>query len=324
MNARLILLALTSAIALTACPTPPAPTPGDTSAPTIVSITPNNGAIGLAADAKIVITFSEAMNKTATELAYQSNDMLSVSFTWSEGDTKLEIDPVNDLIYTPTGKNYDFKLSNTATDLAGNQLNEISSTFKTFRQLSKTLESSATLDGDIRSDGEVNAACLDRICVGDSSAVDNAQYKGYLSFNLASLETDGLTTSDRIVSANLRVYQSLVQGAPYTDLKLGSKGLIVEHTSYGSSLTATDFNTDLLGAFPETGLSPAIAWKDFDGGRDFVRNDWDNRATRGNRSQYVLFFAKATDGDGNFDIARFNSSNSVSNHPELVVKFLVP
>ena len=162
------------------------------------------------------------------------------------------------------------------------------------------------------------------ICIGDSSAVDNAQYKGYLSFNLASLETDGLTTSDRIVSANLRVYQFSATGTPYSDLKLGSKGLIVEHTSYGSTLTAADFNNDLLGAFPETGQSAAVAWKDFDGGRDFVRNDWDNRATRGNRSQYILYFAKATDGDGVADIARFNSSDSADHHPELVVKFLVP
>ena len=327
MNSRLILLALACAAALTACPTPPAPpSPDDKTAPTIVSLTPGNGAIGIAADAKIVISFSEAMNKATTELAYQSSDMPSVTFAWSEGDTKLEIDPVNDLTYTPTGKSYDFKLKSAATDLAGNQLNEISSTFKTFRQLSKILESSATLDGHIRSDGEVNSpdCSTTLICIGDSSAVDNAQYKGYLSFNLASLETDGLTTSDRIVSANLRVYQFSATGTPYSDLKLGSKGLIVEHTSYGSTLTAADFNNDLLGAFPETGQSAAVAWKDFDGGRDFVRNDWDNRATRGNRSQYILYFAKATDGDGVADIARFNSSDSADHHPELVVKFLVP
>lgn len=309
-------------------PSPPAPPPPpavDTVAPTIVSISPGNGEIGVAKDVKIVVTFSEAMNKTATELAYQSSDMPAVAFAWSDGDTKLTIDPASDLSYTVSGKLYTFKLTNAATDLAGNALTEVSSTFRTFKEWTRIVESSSALDGHIRSDGVVEGPCFgDYICVGDSNLVDNAQYKGFLSFNIASLGTDGLTTSDRITSATLRIYQGAAPaGTPYTDLKLGGKGLIVAHTVYGSTLTAADFNTAPIGEFPETGLSTAVAWKVFEGGLDFVRDDWDNRASRGNRSQYVMFFPKATDGDGAADIARFNSGEMV-NSPQLVVKFLVP
>jgi hypothetical protein len=324
-----LLLAPLLAAVLNACPllddpsmTPP---PADTTAPTIVSITPGNGAIGVAKDVKIVVTFSEAMNKTSTVQAYQSADMSSASFAWSEGDTKLEIDPVGDLDYTAGGKEYTFKLTNAATDLAGNALTEVSSTFRTFRELTKTIESSSALDGHVRSDGEVNNVCSgDYICVGDSSLVGNAQYKGFLSFNLSSLETDGLTTSDRITSATLRIYQGAAPlGTPYTDLKLGSKGLIVAHANYGSTLTAGDFNTAPMGEFPETGQSTLVAWKQFEGGLGFARDDWDNRAARGNRSQYVMFFPLATDGDGAVDVVRLNPGE-MANSPQLVVNFLVP
>jgi hypothetical protein len=303
-------------------PAPPPPPPADTTAPTIASITPNNGAVGVAKDVKIVITFSEAMNKTATELAYQSADMPSVAFAWSDGDTKLEIDPVGDLTYTSGGKEYSFKLTNAATDLAGNALTEVSSTFRTFRELSKTIESNASLDGDVRSNGTVDTACSD-LCVGDSGTVDNAQYKGFLSFSLSDLVADGLTTSDRITSATLRVYQYAIQGSPYTDLDIGSQRLIAAHVNYGSTLTADDFNTAILANLGNISNDTIIEWKSVSA-LSAARDDWDNRVARSNRSQYMLYFAQATDGDGNADLALLRSGDAVSNRPQLVLKYLVP
>jgi hypothetical protein len=326
---KLILIAtacMGTAILLTACPfeQQPPPPPPDTTPPSIVSITPGNGAIGISKDVKIKLKFSETMNKTSTELAYASTDMPSVQFTWSENDTTLEIDPVGDLSYTSTGKDYSFSLGAAATDLVGNALNPIASTFKSFKELSATLKSDAARDGWVRSDNQFDNTGI-RLFVGDSTLVDNTQYKSYLSFDLSSLEATGLTTSDRLTSAKLRLFQGNVpDGLPYTNLSLSGKKLIATHVSYGSVLNGSDFNTSVLGEFGTTIDDADLEWKEYWNGLLFVQNDWDNRETRGKRSQYMLYFPKATDGDGSADIAYFNAGDNNSNPPELKITYLVP
>ncbi len=303
-------------------PAPPSPPTADTTPPTIVSVTPNNGSIGVAKDANIVIVFSEAMNEQATELAYQSTDIPSVTFAWSKKDTQLEIDPVTDLEYTNTGKLYSFKLKNTATDLAGNALNAFTSSFTTFRELTRTLASVSSLDGDVRGDGLVDTSGVD-LEVGDSGTADNAQYKGFLSFDLSSLETNGLTTSDRITSAELRVFQETGSGSPYTDLRLGGKHMLAAHVNYGPALNAGDFNTPILDDLGEFSADDAVEFKSSPNALESARDDWTNRVGRGSRSQFMFFFARATDGDGVLDVAHLLSSENAP-PPELKVKFLVP
>ncbi len=326
---KLILIAtvcMSSTMLLTACPfePQPPPPPPDTTPPSIVSITPGNGAVGIAKNAKITLKFSETMNKIATELAYVSTDMPGVQFTWSENDTMLEIDPVGDLNYTSTGKDYSFSLGAGSTDLAGNALTPIASTFKTFKELNATLKSDAARDGWVRSNGEFDSNAL-RLSVGDSTLVDNAQYKSYLSFDLSNLEVTGLTTSDRLISAKLRLFQGdAALGSPYTNLALNGKKLIATHVSYGSFLNGSDFNTSVLGEFDTTIGDASLEWKEYQNGLTFVQNDWDNREARGKRSQYMLYFPKATDGDGIADIALFNAGDNASNQPELRITYLVP
>lgn len=304
-------------------PSPPSPPPADTTPPAIVSVTPNNGAIGVAKDAKIVIVFSEAMNEQATELAYQSADMPSVTFNWSNNDTTLEIDPVADLDYTSTGKLYSFKLKNTATDVAGNALTAFTSSFTTYHELTRTFKSVAALDGDVRGDGNV-ATAGSEIEVGDSGSADNAQYKGFLSFDLSPLETDGLTIPGRITSAQLRVYQEIGSGSPYTDLRLGGKHLLGAHVNYGPALNAGDFNTPILHDLGELSVNDTVEYKLVPDVLESVREDWTNRAGRGSRSQFMFFFPKATDGDGDHDASHLVSGENATTSPELKVTFLVP
>jgi Bacterial Ig-like domain len=316
-------ICLSTALFLTACPFEPQPPP-DTTPPSIVSITPGNGAVGIAKDAKITIKFSEPMNKIATQQAYTSNDMPNMTPTWSENDTILEIDPVGDLNYTSTGKVYSFSLGGAATDLAGNALSPIASTFRTFKELNAILKSDAARDGWVRSDNEFDSAGT-RLYIGDSTLVDNAQYKSYLSFDLSSLEVTGLTTSDRLTSAKLRLFQGdAPDGLPYSNLALGGKKLIATHVIYGSSLNGSDFNTSVLGEFDTTIDDADLEWKEYLNGLPFVQNDWDNRDQRGKRTQYMLYFPKATDGDASADIARFNAGDNASNQPELKISYLVP
>jgi uncharacterized protein YceK len=66
----------------TTTPTPPAPG-SDTTSPTVVSISPPNGAKGVKDDENIIITFSEKMDKAATQAAYQSADLPASEVTFT-------------------------------------------------------------------------------------------------------------------------------------------------------------------------------------------------------------------------------------------------
>lgn len=63
-------------------PTTPTPEP-DTTPPTVVSISPANGATAIESDANIIITFSEGMDQAATEAAYQSADLPTSEVSFS-------------------------------------------------------------------------------------------------------------------------------------------------------------------------------------------------------------------------------------------------
>jgi Bacterial Ig-like domain len=360
MTSRLILLTLAAALTLVACPTttpvptpsppqtgppepptppptetppppptqpstppePPTPPAADVTGPTVVSVSPDNAANGVEANAKIRIAFSEPMNRRATEQAYQSTDMPSVTFTWSANDTKLEIDPAGDLEHTPTGRLYNFTIRETAKDLAGNALARLTSRFRTLRELTQTLESVAALDGHIMGTGFVNETD-DYIEVGDS-LTNNAQYKGFLSFDLTALKTDGLTISQRITEAKVRVFQTGAPGSPFTNLQVGGRQLLAAHIVYGSALNTNDFNSTILHDLGEISSNATIEYKVAPNALESVRDDWTERVGRGNRSQFMLFFPLATDGDGQRDTVIFSSREVQSNPPELEVTFLVP
>ncbi len=286
-----------------------------------MSISPSDGAVGVSKDAKIVVQFSEPMNKPNTQAAYQSSDLPNVNFNWLN-NTRLEIDPVNNLEYTNSGKVYTFRINNTATDLAGNALTAVNLSFRTLRELTRTLKSTDELDGWIAG----NAVDWETgIAAGDSDAVGgNAQFKGFVSFDLSRLETDGLTSPNRITSATLRVYQESTQGLPFTGLELGGQRLLIAHVDYGSSFEVGDFNTPILQTLGQLSNNNMIGWRTAPGSLEAVRNDWINRASRGNRSQYMISFPKATNSDGIQDVVVFNDAGSATNQPELEVKFLLP
>lgn len=321
----------------------------DTDAPTVVSIVPANNATGVLNNANIVITFSERMNQAATQSAYQSatNGIrpADVSFSWNPEGTVLTINPNADLPYATgttaavVANSFAFSLTNTATDIAGNALaaTPVNSSFRTLRDITQTLTATA-LSGDVRSDGAVNSGdCPGFICVGDSSSVGNATYRGYLTFDLSVL----VSTLDpaSIQSATLRMNQSAVAGAPYEDLEDCNTGggplpiitcsdLLAQHVNYGATLTDTDFDTNSLRGLSISGCVLLSGCPSGNGYKEAnalvaVQEDWTNRAARGNRSQYRLRFARNTDGDGAADIARFTDPGDAPAN-QLVIRYLVP
>jgi hypothetical protein len=236
---------------------------------------------------------------------------------------------VGDLEYgnsalTPAGRVYGFTIRDTAKDLAGNALPPLTSSFKTLYRVTRTLSSVAALDGYIQGDGGVEATSTG-IFVGDDGLPNNAQIKGYLSFSLTVLAQDGLTTPERITSAKLRVFQPIdFIGSPYSDLQLGGRHLLAAHVVYGPTLNFVDFNSAILHNLGEISKDDDIEYKVNDNALESVRNDWAERVRRDDRSQFMLLFPLATNGNDFTDAALFNSREEGSNPPQLEVTYLVP
>ncbi len=317
----------------------------DTTPPTIVSVSPANNATGVLKDTNIVITFSERMNQAATQAAYQSSSNgirpADVTFSWNTEGTVLTINPNVDLDYA-TGTStsvvaltFTFNLTNTATDIAGNQLAPASFSFKTMRDITQTLNAVSGISGWVRSDGVVNdqGQCAG-LCVGDSGTAANATYRGFLTFDLSVLAST--LDAANILSATLRAYQFGTQGTPYADLQdctssfpIICSDLLAQHVNYGPTLQDSDYDTNTLRGLAIAGCSIFTGCPSTNGYKeanalDAVIEDWTNRAARGNRSQYRLRFARNTDADGSVDIAVFSNAGVASNQNQLVVRYLVP
>lgn len=314
MNAALFTMLTASALLLAACGGAGAPLP-DTTPPAVVGLTPGDQASGVAQDATIVITFSEPMNRAATQSAYQSADLPAgdVTFSWNDPGTELTLTPSAPLQYTAAGKVYALSLDGSATDLAGNALPGFSSSFRTLRQLSATLGSTPALDGWVRSDGAVNTDGV-ALLAGDSGTVDNATYRSYLSFDLGSL------TGVTVVSATLGAYQNSVTGTPYTGLDVGSSDLRLDHVNYGGSLTSTDFDPEVYATLGDLSSSATLGVKSL---AVLGALNADLAAGR-SRSQYRLRFAALTDGDGQADFAWLHSGEHGEHPPTLEVTYLTP
>lgn len=192
----------------------------DTVAPTIVTISPADGASGVYANTNIMIEFSEPMDKVATQAAYQSTDIPAgaVTFEWNSHGTVLTINPVADLAYAEgggpddvTAQSFAITLSAVATDEAGNALADpVDISFSTLRRLEQTFSRVAALSGLVRSDtGLVGTSTW----IGDTSS--NGQYKGFASMDIAGLP-EGIVEFE---TATLRMQQlSSSLGVPYAAL----------------------------------------------------------------------------------------------------------
>lgn len=332
-------------LSLSACggsnPALPPPDPGDSTEPSIVSVTPAGSASGVAKDANIVVTFSEAMNQASAQAAFQSADLGASTITWDAAGKVMTVNPNADLTYTSTGKIYSFQITDTATDLKGNKLSNPSNTsFKTFRQLSATLPVKASTVGEISNTFAVNLVTLD-ILVGDQA--NNTSRRGFVGFDLSGLPA-GLDPSN-IVAARVRMFvNSPIVGTPFADLFQScspqtclflGKSVAMEHVAYGSSIAGsaygtTPLTTDVRGLTDETPCTGTIiclfvgtttGWNASDIS-PWLKDDLVNRAARGNLSEVRLSFPKDTNGDSSADYIAV--SNAGATKAQLVVTYLIP
>lgn len=300
--------------------------PPDTTPPTIVSVSPASNASGVQAATNIVITFSEPMDKLLTQSAYQSATAgvlpSQVQFSWNTEGTVLTVDPNADLIYdqgtnpaTATARQYSYQLTNVATDLAGNPIVPASYSFTTSRRIFQALPPLGALSGNVDAGGGVNTASgctAGEPCTGDSTA--NTQVRGFVSYDMSALPA-GVQTFE---AANLNMNQTGGSGSPFATL--GSVQL--EHVNFATLDSASAFNATALLALG-TISSDGTATVKSRSVLAAVQDDYANRAARGNRTQYRLSFATATDTDGTPDVVRF-AAPTAGIPSALSVTYLLP
>jgi len=291
----------------------------DTVKPRVVKVRPANGSSGIKEDAKISIEFSEKMNKSSVEKAWDSRTIGEVSFAWSADGKTITITPKNKLKYSPNTsyKYYVFKMTTDAQDLAGNALDKQKHVmFSTFRTLEQRLISEPNLDGQVWSGGLVDTDSK-YFYTGDWD--DNSYVHAYLSFDLNKLPKNVL----KILSANLGVYHNKTEGTPYKDLK-DEKGVVIFHVNYGLVLDEKDFDTKPLSNWLMVLSDKAGVGRRIKDVTSRVQDDLVNRNKRNDRSQYMLQFARNTDNGDDIDTVEFFSANNKEKKPYLELSYLAP
>ncbi len=302
-------------------PLPPEEPPPN---PTVIAVSPEDGATSVSNDTSIVITFSEPMNPGLTEQAYQSEGIPSnqVSFSWNEDNTELTVTPNQPLEYDSgsdpalvEARRFSFFLSSSAEDLDGNPLagpQEFS--FSLLRQIEMRFFAvqDRNLTGSYRSNNTYGSGDCARnainMCVGDQRiGGDNEQYKGFITFDLTSLPVGDMT---RLSSARLNLQITGTSGNPFG----GLGGLFLEHADFDL------INEDAFEAQPRANMGMIASAGNLGTVLSVnvlpaVEVDANERLV----SQYRFSFEDETDNDFNAD-----AIISAWNTQTLDVSFLVP
>jgi len=269
----------------------------------------------------VTVTFSEPMDTSSVEAAYSSIELPagSISFTWSNGDTVLEIEPNqpltlisgSDPAVTPA-RSYSFVIGTAAVDLEGDALPRFSSSFTTLRQITQTLFAvqDRTLTGNYRSDDVYgNNSCTqdgsETTCIGDSSNA-NSTYRGFVTFDLSGLPVQ----IPELAGARLSMLIHTIRGAPFT--ALGS--LVAERVSF-DSISMTAFDSAALGpAIPVTSSATTGTQLSIDVLAS-VQDDMPGRE----RSQFRFRFTTLTDSNDAGDLIEWDSPSE-----KLELTYLTP
>jgi hypothetical protein len=285
---------------------PPAPV-----APVILDVAPADGAVGITADSTITIRFSEAMDQSTTEAAYQSENLPSsaVTFEWNEDSTELTVVPLEPLAYDVgedpelvQARRINYFVSSSATSAAGSRLSQpYEFSFSLLRQVAFTVFAvqDRELSGNFRSNDTYGAGVCGEnainMCVGDVRVNgESEQYKGFISFELSELPVSALS-----VSAVLGLDISSTSGNPFA----GLGGLLLEHASF-DAIDLEAFGADSvseLGLIAEAGAAGARVSADVS---EAVLSDLssDEMVAAGEGlSQYRLRFEDETDNDAQSD-----------------------
>jgi Bacterial Ig-like domain len=309
-----------------ATPVPPTPTPIPNDPPYVVSISPEDDAIGVDLFPSIVITFSEAMDTTSVEAAFDINVLFCIGleeFSWNADGTVLTYKPCGNL--GPDAL-MTVDINGSATDASGLAMDSgFESGFRTLREGTVKLYSQASFDGDVLKPGFIGTD--PNPDTADNELFVSVQSRGYLSFDLSGLPA-GTT---KITSAELSVYQKSHAGSAY-----GATGsLLIRSFSYGT-LSTSDYDWNcalgiLCNLYQQVlSSSSSDGWKTADV-TDWANEDWQQRNSRSQRSQYQMRFANdavnpaPANGSATFQAGNVNGGILQKNRrPALELTYLYP
>lgn len=267
----------------------------DTIVPSIVSISPVNGATKLSPADRIVVVFSEPMNRASAEAAYTPASGAGVpAFTWDAASTILTIDPKLDYP-TSTDPNalalpFKFTIAASAKDAVGNPLvGSKSSEFTLLRRITQILP--YKYGGYIFQGDTTNPYPSSRDFVGAGDTTGNIATRGFMTFDIAGLPSQIQTIETATISAQI----VQVEGNPF-----GTFGNLQIHSISFSSISNLAYTAavrvdlgPLIAAGGPTSVGTAIA-KDV---LVAVKADYANRIALGNQSQYRIQFASSPSND---------------------------
>jgi hypothetical protein len=270
---------------------------GDTPRGSIVRSVPSDGALGVPADAQLLIDFGRSMDTATVPNAFQTDDILMAGavFAWSEADSVVQItlpQPLElasgaDPRQVPAAC-YSYRVSDAALDASGQPIEPGSVTFCTSRRINQSLSPVLDRDtsGNFRSDGNYGdgtcARVANAICVGDSGFIANAEYRGFATFDSSSLPA-----SFEVLAAELRVDITATVGNPLAELG----DLLIEQVRFAVIGPDPFANTEAVTVshlLPVSGAASTLS-----AGVEAAM-----RAPGDGRTQFRLRFAAGTDQDG--------------------------
>jgi hypothetical protein len=290
-----------------------------------VSITPEPGAAGLPSDVTIEITFSEPMNKVATQAAFQSANLGSVTFDWPSDDVMvvrpnapLEYAAGSSLSVAP--KKYGFSITNVATDLTGHSLaTSAGAEFSTLRQITLNVPLSSKHwsysegAGGVVTEPGVTPAELG-INIGDlwSAGHPTNSVRALFVFDMADLP-NGIVS---FVSATLSMSVCCPQGNPG-----GLGAVMVDHISVSPIDTSYFYSTPLDASVElATNLAPGIKTASV---KVLVEGDYSKRVERGNKIQLRIGFASEINANMVSDLLLLDDRTQLAAGPKIAATFLV-
>jgi hypothetical protein len=279
----------------------------DTTRPTVVSTSPDNGELGVAPNTKLTVTFSEPMDKASVQVAFSMSVPMALNggtFAWSADGRTVTYSPPGFFMY---GSNAAFRIGAASRDLAGNTLTaNVDRGFAVRKYGVAILDSVASIDGHVTNAGTVSTGSS-ALVVGDTGS--NIAMRSFVSFDLSPIPASTIT----ILGAELNMYLSGVAGNPQSTL---GGNLRLERVAVGPALLASAYGaTRIDGLVDEVQYGPASltdGWKRASV-HFFVRDDWSERAQRGNRAQYRLRFPNELSANQVADSLTYYSANTQQN-----------
>jgi methionine-rich copper-binding protein CopC len=305
-------LAATKSVSFTTAAAP------DTTPPTVTATTPSNQAVGVALTTAITVTFSEPMRQSATQSAFQITSPTGFNggtFAWNATNTQMTYTPPADFAH---GTQVNFEVTPAAEDVAGNALGAtVSRTFRVKRIATTNFFASGTTDGasfdllagHIRTSGSCNSAQL----FTDENAVAGDEEQGFMTFNLGALASlSGVVIRIAILNVEQLVCASLTGSGAAID-----SDIIISHVNYGNTLTLGDCNSPTLNGSDSVLSDTVTAGRRTEIVTSEVRDDYVNRATRGNRSQWRVHTTRS----GGPNICVYATQSNSTKHPFIRVTY---